>query len=90
MAIENGMSRRRSVKDEAKAIGFINVFIATAGGKRKKVGSMAFQGENATHEQIDKFLRDNPDDGLERLLSRLEMEYNPVDDTPPDLGLDSL
>jgi hypothetical protein len=89
MAI-NGNRTRRAAGDEQKATGYLNVFITDANGKRKKIGSMPLQSGNSVHEQVDKFLRDNLDDGVPRLFAKLDVEYNPVDDTPPDLGLENL
>lgn len=67
-----------------KALGFVNVYVSTTAGNRKKVGFLMLTEGDAVHEQIAKAIDSK---GIEEVLGKLEFVYNAVSDEPDMLDL---
>lgn len=83
------LRRSRTGQEYEAALGFINVYIPTAGGKRLKVGTIALQGSSPTQKQVfDRLSAATTDeeraDLVARMASKLQFDFNPqLDDSDP-------
>lgn len=77
----------KNSRDAAKAVGYLNVYVTDNAGKRRKVTGIALTAGNPVHEQIDAVLRSDEATGVQRVMAKFEIDYNPVDDAPIELSL---
>lgn len=71
-----------------KAVGFINLYLPTKGGQRRKLGTIALNASVVVQKQVFELLQADPDN-LQKLLAKLDVEFNPqIDDTDPNNALD--
>lgn len=76
---------RRGNGEYEKAIGFINVYVPTAGGSRRKVGTLALNASKATEKAVHDKLVEGGEEALKRLSEIMILEFNPqLDETNPD------
>lgn len=75
--------------DFEKALGFLNFYLPTKGGQtRRKVGSIPLNASKPVEKQVFEALQADPA-ALERLVSKLIVEFNPqIDETSADNQLD--
>ena len=74
--------------DFEKALGFLNFYIPTKGGTRRKVGSIPLNASKATEKQVFDTLVADPA-ALERLVKALIVEFNPqIDESAESSQLD--
>lgn len=83
------LRRSRSGQEYEAALGFINVYIPTKGGKRLKVGTIALQGSSPTQKQIFERLNSATGDDeraalVAAMAELLQFDFNPqLDDSDP-------
>lgn len=72
-----------------KALGFLNFYLPTKGGQtRRKVGSIPLIASKPVEKQVFEALKEDPA-ALERLVSKLIVEFNPqIDESSTDNQLD--
>lgn len=76
---------RRGNGEYEKAISFINVYVPTAGGGRRKLGTLALNASKATEKAVHDRLMDGGEDALKRLAEIMVLEFNPqLDENNPD------
>lgn len=68
---------------QAQAKGFLNFYLPTTTGGRKKLGSMPLREGYRTEEQVLARLKDDPQ-MVARLVELLEVEFNPYDPDSED------
>ena len=74
--------------DFEKALGFLNFYIPTKGGTRRKVGSIPLNASKATEKQVFDALAADPA-ALERFVKALIVEFNPqIDESAESSQLD--
>ena len=74
--------------DYEKALGFLNFYLPTKGGTRRKVGSIPLNASKATEKQVFDALSSDPA-ALERLVKALIVEFNPqIDESAESNQLD--
>lgn len=79
---------RRGNGDYEKAIGFINVYIPTVGGGKRKVGTLALNASKTTEKAVHDRLVEGGEEALARLAEIMILEFNPqIDETNPDNAL---
>ena len=76
------MRRGRGGQEYEAALGFINIYVPTAGNKRLKLGTLNLQASNATQKQIFEKLNtattdEERADIVERLVKVLQFDFNP-------------
>lgn len=68
-----------------KAAGFVNIYVPTKGGHRKKLGAIALKQSDALHKQIiDKL--DN-EESMQKLIQLLEFEFHTVSNETGELDI---
>lgn len=77
----NTAATKRADRNEAK--GFLNIYLPTAGGGRKKLGSLPLRESYRTEAQVLAQLKDDPQ-AVGRLVEALEVEFNPYDPNATD------
>lgn len=79
---------RRNSGEYEKAIGFINVYIPTVGGGRRKLGTLALNASKATEKAVHDRLVEGGEEALNRLAEVMVLEFNPqIDENNPDNAL---
>ena len=75
-------------KDESwKSQGFLNLYIPTKSGSRRKIGTIFLKESRATDKQLlDAFKRD-PEATMKKLMTMLELEYNSAEGSEDQLDL---
>lgn len=74
--------------DFEKAIGFLNLYVPTKGGGRRKVGAIPFNASNAVQKQLHDMLVADPE-AIKKVISALVVEYQAsVDEQAPENQLD--
>lgn len=82
-------ARRGGNNEYERAIGFINVYLPTKGGARRKVGTLALNASKATEKAVHDRLIEGGDEALKRLAEVMILEFNPqIDESNPDNALD--
>ena len=74
--------RNRQGQEFEAALGFINMYVPTSGGKRLKLGTIALQASNGTQKQIFEKLNVAQTDEeraeiVSRLVGILQFDFNP-------------
>lgn len=71
-----------------KALGFLNFYIPTKGGSRRKLGSIPLNAAKAVEKQVFDALMADPAK-LEAVVAKLIVEFNPqIDESSADSQLD--
>ena len=71
-----------------KALGFLNFYIPTKGGSRRKLGSIPLNAAKAVEKQVFDALMADPAK-LEAVVAKLIVEFNPqIDESSTDNQLD--
>ena len=79
---------RRGNGEYEKAIGFINVYIPTVGGSKRKIGTLALNASKASEKAVFDRLSEGGDEALNRLAEIMILEFNPqIDESNPDNAL---
>ena len=86
--VASNTTARRNGEFE-KALGFLNFYLPTRGGQtRRKVGSIPLNAAKPVEKQVFEALKEDPA-ALERLVSKLIVEFNPqIDESSTDNQLD--
>ena len=70
-----------------KAVGFLNIYLPTADGQsRKKVGAIPLKGSVPAQKFIADLMKEDPENGLKRVLKAMDFEYVEVSSAPADGG----
>lgn len=78
-------SARRGNGDYERAISFINVYVPTAGGGKRKVGTLALNASKTTEKAVHDRLVAGGEEALSRLAEVMILEFNvQLDDQNPD------
>lgn len=82
-AARNNNTQRRTTQqgdDSWKAQGFLNVYVPTKGGGRKKLVGIPLREKNALEARILELAGSDDDKGtnLKKIIQALEFEFNPV------------
>lgn len=73
--------------DSWKSQGFLNLYLPTNGGSRRKIGTIFLKESRATDKQLlDAFKRD-PEGTMKKLMSMLELEFNSAEGSEDTLAL---
>lgn len=73
--------------DSWKSQGFLNLYIPTKSGSRRKVGTIFLKESRATDKQLlDAFKRD-PEATMKKLMSVMELEFNTAEGSEDLLDL---
>lgn len=87
MAFQNRNSNNNGNSDaDWKADGFINFYLPTADG-RAKVGAIALRKSRDKEAQLLEWLNADPAN-VQKLLKKLVIEFNPVNEAKPGFLLD--
>lgn len=71
-----------------KALGFLNFYMPTKGGSRRKLGSIPLNASKAVEKQVFDALMADPAK-LEAVVAKLIVEFNPqIDESSADSQLD--
>lgn len=74
--------------DFEKAIGFLNFYVPTQGGQRRKLGTIPLRESKAIEKQIADFLAAD-EANAEKLQTKLIIDFNPqLDEADPANALD--
>ena len=85
--VASNTNARRNGEFE-KALGFLNFYLPTKGGTRRKVGSIPLNGSKATEKQVFDALSSDPA-AMERFVKALIVEFNPqIDESAESNQLD--
>lgn len=71
-------SRYNGNNESWKATAFLNIYVPSQDGGRKKIGFIALKESRNTDRQLIDFLSADPGN-LEKLTQRLELEFNLAD-----------
>lgn len=78
----------RRMGDYEKALGFLNFYMPTKGGSRRKLGSIPLNASKAVEKQVFDALMADPAK-LEAVVAKLIVEFNPqIDEASADSQLD--
>lgn len=80
-ATTQATANRKGTATQAK--GFLNIYLPTVDGGRRKLGSLPLRENNRTEAEVLGKLVENPE-AIARLVQLLEIEFNPYD--PEDKG----
>ena len=73
--------------DSWKSQGFLNLYIPTKSGSRRKIGTIFLKESRATDKQLlDAFKRD-PEATMKKLMTCLELEFNTAEGSEDQLDL---
>ena len=73
--------------DSWKSQGFLNLYIPTKSGSRRKIGTVFLKESRATDKQLlDAFKRD-PEGTMKKLMTMLELEFNTAEGSEDTLDL---
>lgn len=80
-----GSGRRGNTAELEKAIGFLNIYVPTKGGGRRKVGAgiplnASKDTEKAIFEWLTKGTKEDQAAALAKLMSIVQIEFNPTTD----------
>ena len=68
----------RNVGDESwKAQGFLNLYLPSRGGQRRKLGSIPLKESRSSEKELLAWLNEDPT-RVGKLLGKLEMEFQPA------------
>ena len=59
-----------------KAEGFLNVYLPTASGGKQKLMYLSLKKSDLVHRQILKVMEEDPETGLQRIMSKIIIEFN--------------
>lgn len=80
-----GLSHEKD--DSWKSQGFLNLYLPTQHGNRRKIGTVFLKESRATDKQLlDAFKRD-PEGTMKKLMSLLELEFNTAEGSEDKLAL---
>ena len=81
------MGASQEKDDSWKSQGFLNLYIPTKSGSRRKIGTIFLKESRATDKQLlDAFKRD-PEATMKKLMTMLELEYNSAEGSEDQLDL---
>ena len=75
MARFNTNTAAAQVNDDWKAQAFLNVWLPTKGGGKRKVGAIALKTSRAGDAQLIEFLTSGGEDALRSLVNKLEFDF---------------
>ncbi len=81
---ENNQSTNNSKADAPT--GYINFYIPSRDGSRKKLGAIALKDSNANQKALREWL-DADDENIQKLLNALVAEYTSVSGAPAEYDL---
>lgn len=70
----------RNNDDSWKADGFINLYLPTKSGGRRKLGAIPLKGSRPSEAELLSWLNEDPS-RVQKILAKLEMEYYPAGGT---------
>lgn len=78
-------SNRPAARGEfEKAAGFLNFYLPTKGGARRKLGTIALNASRPTEKAVFDLLVQDPDN-MQKVLAALQVEFNPqIDEAAPE------
>ena len=77
-----------ATNDSWKAQGFINIYLPSKDGKRRKLGAIALKDSKASEKQLMEWLAQD-EKNIQTLIGKMIVEYQaavPADATQFDLG----
>lgn len=82
MAFNNeNTARSNNNRQEAwKADGFLNFYLPSKDGSRRKLGAIPLRGAKPNEKQLSDAIKKDPD-LVKRILASLVLEYNPAEQT---------
>lgn len=88
-AVATQASNVRQFSDgKTKASGFLNIYVPTKGGGKRKLGTIALRADKPIEKAIMDRLAADPEGGIEALLGALEINYQPWNEDEASNDLD--
>lgn len=73
---------RNGQNDSWKAQGFINFYLPTKGGKKRKLGFIPLYEKNANEAALMAWIQEDPEARVKLILSRLEIDFRTAEADP--------
>lgn len=73
--------------DSWKSQGFLNLYIPTKSGSRRKIGTVFLKESRATDKQLLDAFKADPEATMKKLMSVLELEFNSAEGSEDALDL---
>lgn len=70
--------KKNETPSQAKAEGFINLYLPTAAGGKKQIGFVSLKSTDIYHKQILTLMEKDPEGGMKTLLEKLVITFNPA------------
>ncbi|GEK52366.1 hypothetical protein [Vreelandella venusta] len=86
-AVATGSNVRQFNDGRTKASGFLNVYVPTKGGGKRKLGTIALRADKPIEKAIMDRLNSDPEAGIQALMDNIELNYQAwnEDDASNDL-----
>ncbi len=78
---ESSSNNKSSIPEDKQAEGYLNLYLPTANGARRKLGSIILRKGNANEMTLANWLAEDPS-RIEIVRQRLELEYNSATQAP--------
>lgn len=74
--VANMFGAQQQQDDSWKAQGFLNIYLPTTQGGRRKIGTIYLHENKQMEKQLIERLKADPEAVIEALLGKIEMEFN--------------